>query len=331
MGSTDIFGDQSIHRFKGEIKFLGEEYPIFIGTGDKEHRLTFVLIKDIGYVYVRGDGKVILSSGRSVELGEYEDSNKAAATIGAASAISLTQEKKLVEVTPDMVLSAYERMQWEVRAAHILVKCDSNAAPRDTLAAYNKAIEFRQKILDGEDFQKIAGEYSDDPSASKNRGDLGYFTAFAMVRPFEMAAFTLPAGTVSMPVRTGFGYHIIKVLDKRPYQGEVQIAHIFVKNESEAEDIYNQLKEGEDFSELARKYSIDEKSSANGGILPFFSAGRMIPEFEEAAFSLNIIGELSKPFDTQYGWHIIKLIDKRELESFEKLRPAIEEKLSKWL
>jgi len=118
---------------------------------------------------------------------------------------------------------AKERYPMEVNASHILVNCRPDASPDDTLLAWNKAFKARMRIMDGEDFISVAREISDDRSVGINGGNIGYFSVFQMIRPFEDAAFTLPAGSVSMPVRTTYGYHIIKVNDKRPSERKPQI------------------------------------------------------------------------------------------------------------
>ena len=147
------------------------------------------------------------------------------------------------ELLSELIKEAYQRKQQEVRAMHILVKCESNASSQDTLRAYNKIIAMRDRITMGEDFATIAKgkDGSDDPSAKENGGDLGYFTAFQMVYQFEDAAYNTPVGQISMPVRTKFGYHIIKVVDKRPAQGEMLAAHIMVKAKPEADGEANAI------------------------------------------------------------------------------------------
>src|SRR5690606_1393788 len=172
-------------------------------------------------------------------------------------------------------------------------------------------------------------------------GDLGYFTALQMVYPFEDAAYKTPKGQISMPVRTRFGYHLIYVKDKRPSQGQVKVSHIMVRATQgiSAEDsiaarkkiyeIYEQLRKGADWFEMANQYSDDIASKASGGALPWFGTGSMIPEFENAAFSLSEEGKFSEPIKTAYGWHIIRLDDKKPLEPFEVLQPTLEMKVSK--
>lgn len=240
-----------------------------------------------------------------------------------------------------LVQQAYERMQWEVAASHIMVKCDENASPKDTANAYNKAREIRQRILNGEDFSTVAKGTSDDPSAKNNNGFIGYFSVFRMVYPFENAAFNMEIGEISQPVRTRFGYHVIKLEDKRPARGEIKAAHIMKiipreSNEKAKEKarqdifaIYDSLKAGSDFSELAMKHSDDKGSGRNGGNLGWFSTGRYVPDFEDVAFSLTSNGEFSEPFRTDFGWHIVQRIDYKQIPSFETAKKEIEQKVKR--
>ena len=246
------------------------------------------------------------------------------------------------EMLSDMVKESYARKQTEIRAKHILIKCESNASSQDTLRAYNKILALRERILAGEDFATVAKskEGSEDPSAKENGGDLGYFTAFQMVYQFEDAAYNTPKGQISMPVRTKFGYHILQIVDKRPAQGEMLAAHIMVKAKPEADgevnavtkinEIHQKLVSGEEtFENLAAKYSEDGSSAKKGGELPWFTTGAMVLEFEEAAFALQKNGDFSRPFKTSFGWHIAKRLDHRPVASFEAMEKELKGKVSK--
>jgi peptidyl-prolyl cis-trans isomerase SurA len=245
------------------------------------------------------------------------------------------------QVGESLLREAYDRMKTDVRASHILIKCEQNALPKDTIEAYNKAMKVRAEVTKGGDFSAIAKKYSDDPSAKENGGDLGFFTALQMVYPFESAAYSLKQGDVSMPVRTRFGYHIIKVTDTRPDQGEVKVAHIMVKvplnakGEDSAKavqkinEIAGKLRAGEKFEDLAKQFSEDASSAKNGGVLPPFGTGRMVPEFEKAAFALTTTGSYSDPVRTAYGWHIIKLIERKGIGSFEDVQADLKQKVQK--
>ena len=246
------------------------------------------------------------------------------------------------KVTEELIREVYDRMKMDVRASHILISFNEGTLPSDTLLAYNKAIEARNRIIKGEDFVKVAKELSTDPSAQKNGGDLGYFSALHMVYPFETAAFTTKVGDVSMRTRTRFGYHIIKVTDKRAARGMMKAAHIMVKadrskpeedtadKKQKIDEIYEKLtKENQDFGALAKQFSDDQGSARKGGELAEFNAGKMVEEFETAAFSLANDGDISKPVQSDFGWHIIKRISLKELESYEDLYNTIKDKVAR--
>ena len=246
-------------------------------------------------------------------------------------------------LTDKYTKEAYERMKEEINASHILIMVGPDADPADTLAAYKKIMDIRQKALKGESFEKLAQEYSQDPSAKSNKGNLGYFTALQMVYPFETAAYNTKVGEISMPVRTKFGYHIIKVNNRRPSQGQVKVAHIMIRAttglpaadsleaKQKIDEIYSKLKQGEDWNQLAAQFSDDVNSKNKGGeITTWIAAGKMgIPSFEEAALALQKPGDISAPVQTPYGWHIIKLLEKKGLEPFSALELTIKSKVSK--
>ena len=240
-----------------------------------------------------------------------------------------------------MVEEAYERKGMEVRASHILVSVDDNATPADTLAAWNRIQGIRARVTSGEDFEAVARSKngSDDPSAASNGGDLGWFTAFQMVYPFECAAFNTPEGEVSNVVRTRFGYHILNVVGKRKARGEVQVAHIMVRMPSDApedqvanaegriQEVKRLLLSGESFESLALKYSEDPSTANKGGLLPWFGTGKMVESFEDAAFGLEERGDLAGPVRTDYGFHLLKLMDKKTLPTFEESRRELSKKV----
>ncbi|MGB0886927.1 MAG: peptidylprolyl isomerase [Vicingaceae bacterium] len=248
------------------------------------------------------------------------------------------------EVTESLIEEAYERMKWDVKASHILFKVDENASAQDTLIAYKKALQARKRVVGGEDFSSVAKEVSSDPSVQKNGGNLGYFTAFHMVYPFESGAFNTKVGEVSLPIRSKFGYHIIKVIDKRPSRGLIKVAHIMVKSnkkgqevaknakieEEKINEIYNKIiTEKQDFATLAKQYSDDTGSAKKGGELPEFNAGKMVESFENAAYGLANDGDVSKPIKTDFGWHIIKRLSLKQIGSFDELKESIKVKVAR--
>jgi peptidyl-prolyl cis-trans isomerase SurA len=246
------------------------------------------------------------------------------------------------KVTNALIQEAYDRTLEEVRASHILILVDENAAPADTLKAYRKITDIRKRILAGENFDAVASKYSEDPSAKENKGDLGYFSAFKMVYPFENAAYTTAVGDVSKPFRTRFGYHILQVTDKRANRGEVEVAHIMilkptdgnVEKENTAKetinDIYAKINQGESFDGLAEQFSEDKSTAKRGGRLQRFSSGQLTSqEFEDVAFGLKESGDVSKPFQSKFGWHVVMLINKYPVKTLEELKPEIESKIKR--
>jgi peptidyl-prolyl cis-trans isomerase SurA len=244
------------------------------------------------------------------------------------------------KVTKELVDEGYSRSLKEIKASHILITLEENAAPEDTLKAYNTIKDVYQKAINGEDFASLAAKFSQDPSAKENKGSLGYFSAFRMIYPFETAAYTTPVGKVSKPVRTRFGYHIIKVDDIRDNRGEVTVAHIMIMNPEKAEeapaaktkidDIYKKLNQGEKFEDLAKQFSEDKSSSGKGGVLNRFGSGQLSSEeFEGVAFGLKNKDEISQPFQSKFGWHIMKLIDKHAVKPLSEMKNELENKIGK--
>jgi len=249
---------------------------------------------------------------------------------------SYMNDKLLIE---NLVGEAYERLKTEVHASHLLIAVPEDASPADTLAAYETIQGLRKRAEAGEDFAALAKQYSKDPTVTKNNGDLGYFTAFQFIYPIETAAYTTANGGVSAPVRSRSGYHLVKVHDRRPSRGKVRVAHILVRMSPGAgndgqeaarkriEEVYARLQKGDSFDNLAREYSDDRESRNTGGVLPVFGTGSMVSAFEEAAFALNQPGQYSRPFQSQYGWHIVRLLERVPQESLETLAPMLRQKV----
>ncbi|MDD3004022.1 peptidylprolyl isomerase [Flavobacterium sp.] len=244
------------------------------------------------------------------------------------------------KVTNELVQEAYERSLKEINASHILFLVDENALPADTLKAYNKAISIRKRILNGEDFGTLAVQYSEDTSAKENKGYLGYFSTFRMVYPFESGAYNTPVGQVSPPIRTRFGYHLIKVNNIRGNRGSISISHIMLlksdnqetnaKNKNRIHELYQKIQQGESFEEIAKQFSEDKSSGPSGGRMGTFSSGELnSEEFEDVAFSLTPENALSKPFESSFGWHIVKLNKRIPMKSFEEMEADLKSKVSR--
>lgn len=233
------------------------------------------------------------------------------------------------KVTDKMVREAYDRMRFDVKASHILIL--DNPEIEDTLVAYNQLLGYR-KTLKSEGFDVSKAKYHIDKKVLVE--DLGYFSAFKMVYDFETAAYNTKPGEVSMPFKTDFGYHIVRVDEKRASRGTATAAHIMValqqkdstiNPEERINDIYKKLSNGEAFESLAKQFSDDKSSARNGGKLRPFKSGQLSSVvFENTAFSLDNEGDVSKPVKSKFGWHIIKLISKEPVKPFEEIKTTLE-------
>ncbi len=246
------------------------------------------------------------------------------------------------KVTNQLIEEAYNRSLKEVKASHILLSFDENIKGADTLAFYNKALALKKQIEKGESFETVAMANSQDPSVAENKGNLGYFSAFRMLYPFESAAYKTQIGQISNPVRTRFGYHLIMVTDVRDNKGEVTVAHIMILNPTDAsdeaklkakqtiDDISKKINQGESFEALASQFSEDKSTAVKGGVLQRFGTGQLSSEaFESAAFSLQNKGDISQPFESGFGWHIVKLIEKHPIKSLADSKSELENKIKR--
>jgi len=246
------------------------------------------------------------------------------------------------EVTESIIDEAYQHKIDEVRASHLLIKVGPYDLPKDTLEAYNKIMGLRARAIKGENFDSLAKKYSEDPSAQENFGDLGYFSAFDMIYSFEQAAYSSNVGELSMPVRTRFGYHILKVTDRRKARGENRVAHIMVRldalatdaqilrGKEKADSIYQLIQTGKiSFDEAVKQFSDDYPTKEKNGEVGWIaSTNRQMPiEFREATFSLKNIGDMSKPVKTKFGWHIVKLLEHKGLPAKKDVYESIKSEI----
>jgi len=314
VNNTKVYPDEFIYAYKKSAKNKGEREPV-------EEYLDLYINFKLKVEDAKKAGIDTLPSYQNELAGYLKDVKKP----------YLVTEK----VNEALLEETYNRLQQEINASHILVRFDENPSPEDTLKAYQKIEEIRQKYLAGQSFTKLAEEYSEDPSAKQNQGNLGWFTAFQMVYPFESAAFNTPKDSISDIVRTRFGYHLIKVNDKRETSGRIKISHILLRfppNGTTADslavkkriyEIHGELMEGEPWFAAATKYSEDLNTKDNGGSLPWFSIGSLPKEMEDAAFKLSQPDQISSPVKSPFGWHIIKLEEKRGIGSMENMRESL--------
>ena len=288
--------------------------------------------KDIdGYLKLFTEYQLKLKEAKRLKLDEDKNYQREFARYKKQLINNYISENK---VTDALVREAYDRSNLDINAAHILVRLDATAT--DTISAYNEVLALRNRVLK-EGFDEVKAEMHNGNTIFLE--DLGYFSAFKMVYDFESAAYNTPVGEISMPFRTQFGYHVVKVNDKRASRGTITAAHIMVNlsskdslrdPEQRINEIYKKLNQGEKFESLAKQFSEDKSSASKGGeIIPFKSGQLSSIKFENQAFDLKNDGDVSKPFKTAYGWHIVKRIHLKPIESFEDLKASFETKVKR--
>lgn len=298
------------HPHKADVEKYLEMYTRF--------RLKVEAAKDAGYDTIR-----VLQS----ELANYR----------AQFAKPYLQDKEMAE---SLYEETYRHLCYNVGARHILIGVDKYAKPADTLAAYRKALDVRDKLMAGADFCDMVIRYSSEyrrpqgdilPQKTGYEGRLPYITGLSMVYPFEQALYRLKVGEISMPVRTRYGYHLIQMLDKRPAMGRVKFSHIMTmeipgdtsnRALNKIEEAYARLQAGESFAELAAKYSEDRSSALRGGEVNLTKLDRMYPEIIEKLFNLKP-GEYTKPFRSRIGWHIVRMEEKKGVDTYDNMLSVI--------
>lgn len=242
-----------------------------------------------------------------------------------------------------LIRETYERMREEVHVAHIFMPVTRNATPADTASLFNELYNLRIRIMRGEPFEQIAKNYSQDASSAALGGDLGFLPMPPVTHYiFESVAYNLPKGEISMPFRTDKGYHLLKVIDKVPARGKVKLAHILIstpQNATEADikaskrkidQVYELLKKGEPFDGICRSFSDDQQTKYNGGVRnKYYDAGSLINDkVADKILSLQVNTEFTEPIQTNLGWHIFKVVDKKGILRFDELAQYIREKIN---
>ena len=326
---------------KSNVLLTINDKPVYANEFKRVYKKNLDLVKDERQKTVEGYLELFIDYNLKIAEAYEMDLHKRQSYIQEFSRYEEQLSRNYIydsTVVDEMVIEAYQRGLEEIEARHILISADYNSTPQDTLKAYNKIKEIRDKALAGEDFEELARQYSTEPGASDRAGYLGYFTAFSMVYPFETAAYNTKVGEISEIVRTQFGYHILKVLNRREKGAEISVSHILISDKNDnartfdpaerIHDIKQLLEQGEDFAKLAEQYSDDKNSGVRGGRLNKFSRGRLRSMiFEDKAFELKEIGQISEPFKSEFGWHIVKLDEIHDKPTFEELKPNLEKRV----
>ena len=326
---------------KSDILLTIDDKPVYVSEFKRVYNKNLDLVKDEsqksvdGYLNLFIDYKLKIAEAYAQELNETKDYKKEFSKYRDQLSRNYIFEDK---VTEDLAREAYERGLEEINADHILIMTSYEDTPQDTLKAYNKIRSIYEKAKSGESFEALAKQYSEEPNAKESGGKLGYFTVFSLVYPFETMAYQTKVGEVSEIVRTRFGYHIIKVNDRRKRSPEITVSHIMITAnkaertfdpEERINELYAMLQQGESFESLAKQFSEDKNSGQRGGKLNRFSKGDLrSDEFEEAAYSLENPGDITKPIKSDFGYHIIRLEEKHPIPTFEEKKTMLEKRVS---
>lgn len=323
-----------------DVLFVVDDEPVYTSEFLKVYNKNLNLVQDEsqkdvdGYLELFTSYKLKLKEAKALGFHEKASYIRELENYKKQLAKNYMTDSKVTDV---LVKEAYERISFEVKANHILVKIIDASNPSDTLAAYEKINKLRERAL-SEGFEKVRKEVHNGTTLFGE--ELGYFSAFRMVYPFESTAFNTPVGEISKPFKTQFGYHIVKILDKRKSRGERSVKHIMLVDkkgdtlsepaEVRIKEIYQKINQGEEFESLAKHFSDDRNTALKGGLLSPFSSGQIGSKvFEDTAFAMSNVGDISKPIQTKYGWHILKLEEIKEIGAFEKMESELEAKIKR--
>jgi len=325
----------------GNKIYLDEFQSKFLGSLSEEKSIEDITITDLKeYLDLLIKFTLKVKDGISRGLLNSADIQEDIESFKKKFILSFYIDKKILNPYLQQV---YERRKYEYRASHILINLPVNPQQEDSIRVYEKFYKILNRLNQGEDFAQVALEMSDDPSVYMNKGDVYYFTSGRLVPEFEDAVYSMEVGEINQtPVRTIFGLHIIKVTDKRPRVEAVRAAHIFIKNDLDSTgeikdslktanfvlNILEKLKNGEEFSTLAKEFSDDIATASRGGEFGFITRGQLIPALDSVIFNLKA-GEISKPIKTQGGWHILKVYEIKPLEDSEAEKEELKNEIKR--
>jgi peptidyl-prolyl cis-trans isomerase SurA len=308
----------------------------------EEHQVTAAEIDEYLQLYIRFKMKIQ----DAVEAGQNENSAylQELAMYREQLARNYLYDR---EVTADLIEEAYDRMRSEVRVSHILIACPRGANAQTEAQAKGRIEEIYQQLKrnnSAENFASLAETNSDDPGTKSAGGDLGWMTAMQVVYEFENFAYNTPEGDISPVFRTDFGYHILRVTAKRPNRGDIKVRHILIRVTApgeeyddaalkKIEEIRAQISSGQaSFEEMARNYSEDYNSRYNGGVMDYVNTPQYIGDpdrqkWVDQAFLLTEPGQISPVFRTNYGYHLVQLMDIKPMASFDQMRSYLKQQV----
>lgn len=329
--------DDVLFSVEGSPVLVGEFKYIYEKTNQGEADYSKASVEE--YLDLYKKFKLKVQRARDIELDTISGLKKELAGYRKQLANSYLIDK---EVTERLMKEAYNRAKLDVNISHIMVQLPKEATPQDTLNKFNKIMDIYKQLEGGKKFEEMVPQ-SEDKSSIAKRGNIGFVTAMLPDGFYNMetAAYNTNVGGYSKPIRTRVGYHIVKLNGKRPARGQLEAAHILIRNNSDKlpgmkgtrnpeeiiKQIYDELEGGATFESLVSK-SEDKSSVGNGGSLGKFGIGRFDPKFENAVFDLKD-GEYSEPIKSNAGWHIVKRIKSYPQLSFDEERGRLQNLIKK--
>ncbi|NQY67014.1 MAG: peptidylprolyl isomerase [Flavobacteriales bacterium] len=240
------------------------------------------------------------------------------------------------ELEDHFLKEAYEMYSTELNTSQLFLPLRKKASPSDTLKLYNKISAIYKEYQNGKSFDDLIMENTDNEDIKRVKGNIGFRSAYSLLYTYSKAVLHAADGEVVKPIRTKYGYHLIRLEGRREALGKIKVAHILIKADKTGSEalakekilkIHAEIALGGNFAEIAKEKSHDVRSGEKGGVLKEFGAGKMLKEFEDAAFGLVKDGDVSKPIKTDLGWHLIKRIEKKEVESYENVKHRLKKKI----
>ncbi len=324
--------DKVLFEVEGEPVYLDEFLYIYEKTNRDEADFSKASIEEYLDLYTKFKLKV--HKAKEMQLDTIKALQNELAGYRKQLAATYLSDK---EVLKSLTEEAYERMQQDVDFSHVLIKVGATASREREEDAYQKALTVLERLRAGEDLARVALEVSQDATVKKNEGRIGFVTALLPDGFYELetALYTLPLKTYSRPIRSKLGYHIVRVNQRRPARGEVEVSQILIRtkrgsrSKTRIDSIFQVLENGADFATLAKAHSEDKATAPNGGYLGFFGINKYESIFENTAFRLRENGDYSKPIRTSIGWHIIKRHSVKSKPAFEEIQRKLEAQVKK--
>jgi len=329
----------------GAATLQAQNDPVLFTVQNKEIRLSefkYIYDKNNGakadysekslreYLQLYIDFKLQIIKGEELKIHENEAIKKEQAQYRAQLANNYLTDR---EITEKLVKEVYERSKEDRRISHLFIQLRENASPEEIKESGDRLRKIKD-MCNESNFTDMVKQHSEDGFSKNTGGDLGFFAALQLDYELETAAWNTPKGKVSDIVRSPYGWHLLRVTDSRPAYGQVQTAQILIRDKSEtgkklADSLFAALRTGAQFDDLVKRFSEDNASKTQSGIIGWVTINKYSTEFETAVFSLKKDGDISAPFQSSAGWHILKRVKAQINPTFTEVKAELTDKIKK--